>query len=162
MMDDPTPSTSAGLTNHVILDPANLRQIPGHIEIDGLTMAEYFMENMQANLTIRTKIGKIAATWVPDAQGPETTDPAKEPETADPAPVPNAQNNDMEDIIQILDDHIAVSPNPAQQELSEKGTDSGLEENLTYEREESETENESENQGIEVVGPSGTDNSDDS
>jgi hypothetical protein len=66
----------------------------------------------------------------------------------------------MDDIVQILDDHIAVSPNPAQnpaQDPSEKETDSGLEELMTYEQEEKETENESENQGIEVVGSSTSD-----
>ena len=49
-----------------------------------------------------------------------------------------------------MDDHIAVSPNPAQAP-SEKETDSGLEEPVTYEQEEKETNNESENQGIDVV-----------
>ena len=63
----------------------------------------------------------------------------------------------MEDIIQILDDHIAVSPNPAQQDPSEKETDSGLEEILTPEEEESESENESDNPGIEVVGSASSD-----
>ena len=49
-----------------------------------------------------------------------------------------------------MDDHITVSPNPAQAP-SEKETDSGLEEPVTYEQEEKETNNESENQGIDVV-----------
>ena len=56
----------------------------------------------------------------------------------------------QEDIIQILDDHIAVSPNPAQ-------TDTGLEELLMFEREEQESDNESENQGIDVVATSTSD-----
>lgn len=43
----------------------------------------------------------------------------------------------MEDFMQSLDDHIAVSPNPAQNPLpgpSEWEPDSGLEEPLTYEQ----------------------------
>ena len=45
------------------MDPTNLKNIPGHIEIDGLTMAKFFAEHMSTDLTIKTKAGKIAATW---------------------------------------------------------------------------------------------------
>lgn len=54
------------------MDPANLRNIPGHLEIDGLNMAEYFTQHMSTDLTIKTKTGKIAATWVPDEPGART------------------------------------------------------------------------------------------
>jgi hypothetical protein len=56
--DEPTPSTLTGITNYVTMDPANLRNIPGHIEIDGLTMAEYFTEHMRTDLTIQTNLEK--------------------------------------------------------------------------------------------------------
>ena len=159
---EPVQSTSTGITKYVPMDPANLRNIPGHIEIDGLAMAKFFAEHMSADLTIKTKAGKIAATWVPDgqeAQVPETKDQDQEPDTTDPAPknkVNSGAVQHLEDIIQILDDHIAVSPNPAQAP-SEKETDTGLEEPVTYEREEQKSDNESENQEnqeIDVVATS--------
>ena len=56
-----------------------------------------------------------------------------------------------EDIILILDDHIAVSPNPAQAH-SERGTDSGLEEPVTYDGEVQESDDE--NLEIDVVATS--------
>ena len=57
----------------------------------------------------------------------------------------------MEDIIQILDDHIAVLPNPAQAH-TERETDSGLEEPV-----EQESDNGSESQEVDVVATSVTD-----
>ena len=177
------------------MDPTNLKNIPGHIEIDGLTMAKFFAEHMSTDLTIKTKAGKIAAIWIPDgqeAQEPEIMDQDREPDTTDPAPK-NKVNSEaaqhlarmdnrriekaldaldqrlgqqlgpypvtdqsQEDIIQILDDHIAVSPNPAQAS-SEKETDSGLEEPVTCEREEKESDNEFENQEKDVVATSTSD-----
>ena len=133
------------------MDPTNLKNIPGHIEIDGLTMAKFFAEQMSTDLTIKTKAGKIAAIWIPDgqeAQEPVIMDQDREPDTTDPAPKNKVKSEaaqhlarmdnrrieealdaldhslgqqqgpysvtdqSQEDIIQILDDHIAVSPSP--------------------------------------------------
>jgi hypothetical protein len=158
--DEPVQSTSTGIT-HYNPDPANLRNIPGHLEIDGFTMAAFFAEHMCTDLTLKRRAGKICATWIPDrqdAQEPESMDQDQEPDTTDPAPknkVNSEEVQPLEDIIQILDDHIAVSPNPAQVP-SERETDSGLEEPVTYEREEKETD-ESENQVIDVVATSASD-----
>ena len=192
---EPVQSTSTGITKYVTMDPVNLRNIPGHIEIDGLTMAKFFAEHMSTDLTIKTKAGKITAIWIPDgqeAQEPEIMDQDWEPDTTDPTPK-NKVNSEaaqhlarldnrriekaldaldqrlgqqlgpypvtdqsQEDIIQILDDHIAVSPNPAQAS-SEKETDSGLEEPVTCEREEKESDNEFENQEKDVVATSTSD-----
>ena len=82
------------------------------------------------------------------------------------------ESTDRENIIQMLDDHIAVSPNPAQAS-TEKETDSGLEEPLTHEQDnkdkgESDTENgvidvvatsasDTDNQEVEVVATSSSD-----
>ena len=32
------------------MDPTNLKNIPGHIEIDGLAMAKFFAEHMSTDL----------------------------------------------------------------------------------------------------------------
>ena len=93
----------------------------------------------------------------------------QEPEITDPDPLDRTIHC-VENIIQMLDDHIAVSPNPAQAS-SEKETDSGLEEPLTHEQEnkdDSDSENgiidvvatlasDTENQEIEVVATSSSD-----
>ena len=86
--DEPVQSTSTGIT-HYNPDPANLRNIPGHLEIDGKTMARYFAEHMSKDLTFKTRAGKICATWIPDrpgAQEPENMDRDQEPDITDPAP----------------------------------------------------------------------------
>ena len=93
----------------------------------------------------------------------------QEPEITDPDPLDRTIHR-VENIIQMLDDHIAVSPNPAQAS-SEKEMDSGLEEPLTHEQEnkdDSDSENgiidvvatlasDTENQEIEVVATSSSD-----
>jgi hypothetical protein len=114
--DEPVQSTSTGITcyNH---DPANIRNTPGHLEIDGDTMARYFSEHMSKDLTLRTRAGKICATWIPDrpgAQEPENMDRDQEPATTDPAP--KYKDYGEEEFMQILDDHIAASTNIAQVE----------------------------------------------
>ena len=48
--EEPVQSTSTGITKYVPMDPANLRNIPGHIEIDGLAMAKFFAEHMSTDL----------------------------------------------------------------------------------------------------------------
>ena len=71
---------------------------------------------------------------------PAFTDPAHN----DPVPVQLPGNTTMEDIIHILEDHIALSPNP---EKPPSETDP-LEELLTFEQEEQESESDSEDEGI--------------
>ena len=67
------------------------------------------------------------------------------------------ESTDRENIIQMLDDHIAVSPNPAQAS-TEKETDSGLEEPLTHEQDnKDEGESDTENGVIDVVATSASD-----
>ena len=152
--DEPVQSTSTGIT-HYNPDPANLRNIPGHLEIDGDTMAHYFAEHMSKDLTLKTRAGKICATWIPDrpgAQEPENMDRDQEPDITDPAP--KYKENGEEDIMQILDDHIAVSPNPAQAETE---IVSVLEEADTYAADEADTENSDDNQIIDVVTNSASD-----
>ena len=94
---------------------------------------------MKKDLTISTLNGKIAARWIPDELGEVPTDPKEGRGTADPAPatVGCDSDSDKEDIIKILEDAIANSPNPARREDLE--TDSGTE-----------------NHGIESVEPSGS------
>ena len=82
-------------------------------------------------------------------QEPEITVQGLERVSTDPAPSGAAQP--LEDIIQTLDDHIAASPNPAQAP-TKKETDSGLEEQ--------ESDNGSENQIVDVVATSASDEED--
>ena len=48
--EEPILSTSTGITNYVIMDPANLRNIPGHIEIVGIH--GNFSQHMRTDLTV--------------------------------------------------------------------------------------------------------------
>ena len=79
---------------------------------------------------------------------------AHEKDEQDPDPLDRTIHR-VENIIQMLDDHIAVSPNPAQAS-SEKETDSGLEEPLTHEQE-NKDDSDSENGVIDVVATSASD-----
>ena len=201
--EEPIPSTSTG-TTHVpeITDLSSLSilgVIPGHLEIDGDAMANFFNDFFrEMDVSITPKTGKIAGKRIFDGQEnrvPETAD--REPVAMDQAekPIANNQapnepnqdltriggrpnihdqcqeeprvlastdpvpaftdpvhnepvqlpgNTTMEDIIHILEDHIALSPNP---EKPPSETDP-LEELLILEQEEQESESESEEEGI--------------
>ena len=193
--EEPIPSTSNG-TTHVpgiadLSSLSNLGVIPGHLEIDGDALANFFNDLFkEMDVSITPKTGKIAGKWIFDGQEnrmPVTAD--REPVTMDQAEkpivndqVPNQPNQDltriggrpnihdqcqeeprvpastdpvpastdlvynkpvqlpgnttMEDIIQILDDHIALSENT---EKPPSETDP-LEELLILEQEEQESE----------------------
>ena len=116
--EEPIPSTSK-VTNHVPGDAnlsnlsnlSNLGVIPGHLEIDGSAMANFFKDFFREfDVSITPKTGKIAGKWIFDGQEtrmpdtanrvPETAD--REPETTDRAekpiandPVPNESNQDL-------------------------------------------------------------------
>ena len=197
--EEPIPSTSNGTGIADLSSLSNLGVIPGHLEIDGDAMANFFNDFFrEMDVSITPKTGKIAGKWIFDGQEnrvPETAD--REPVAMDQAekPIANNQapnepnqdltriggrpnihdqcqeeprvlastdpvpaftdpvhnepvqlpgNTTMEDIIHILEDHIALSPNP---EKPPSETDP-LEELLILEQEEQESESESEEEGI--------------
>ena len=102
-------------------------------------MARYFSEHMSKDLTLRTRAGKICATWIPDRPGtqePENMDQDQEPDTTDPAP--KYKDYGENEFMQILDDHIAASTNIPQ---SETEIVSVLEVANTYAAEETDADN---------------------
>ena len=171
--DKPTPSTSAA-SNMV---PANLGQIPGHIQIDWQAMAKLFNQHLKANQEAGPKTGNVPVKLVPDGQELVITAPKEEPKNDEPANGNKEQESNTEEFIRSLEDHLAASPsappNPAPQNPPNPDTDSRVEENPTTEphrifamsgyesevnpireqmiREEIMQDSESENQGIEEV-----------
>ena len=184
--EEPIPSISSG-TTHVpgmtdLSNLSNLGVIPGHLEIDGDAMANFFNDFFkEMDVSITPKTGKIAGKWIFDGQEnrvPKTMDRADKSTANDQ--VPNMPSQDLTRIggrpnthdqcpeeprvpaspdpvhnepfqlpgnttmVHILEDHIALSPNP---EKPPSETDP-LEELLTLEQEERESESESKEEGI--------------
>ena len=126
--DEPTLSTSAA-SNMV---PANLGQVPGHIQIDWQTMAKLFIQHQKANQEASPKIGNVPVKWVPERQELAITAPKEEPKNDEPSKGNKEQESDTEKFIQSLEDHLAAlptaPPNPQNPE-----TDSGVEKNPSAE-----------------------------